>query len=109
MHPQRELDRLAARKAVLLRELDRQRDACSAAAARLVRPWGWAELVLDTWRHAAPVRPTPVVPRSGETRPAGSWLRWASLAIGATRLVLRAIERRPAERPRSPDGVGAED
>ncbi|HLP01518.1 MAG TPA: hypothetical protein VK163_05800 [Opitutaceae bacterium] len=111
MHPQRELDQLAARKAELLRELDHQRAACGASATRLVCPWVWADDVGVVWRQFAPARRTPVAPRADGTRPtaSGSWQGWASLTIGAARLVLRMVEGQPTKKSRGPDGVGAED
>ena len=55
MYPSAELNLLAARKAVLRRQIAAQRARCVAAAATLSRPLGWIDRALAIGRQWAPV------------------------------------------------------
>lgn len=97
MHPQRELNRLATRKAELVRRLDTQRVEWAAAGARLGALLSLTERVYRLWRHFVPRRrheaPPATAARPG---PGGrSWARWWMLLSGVVRLVRRADRRAP--------------
>ncbi|HQF38319.1 MAG TPA: hypothetical protein PK322_04300 [Opitutaceae bacterium] len=100
MHPQRELTRLAARKAALIVELDRHRAELSASVARLLEPLELIDRSLALWRRVAPLAGSAAAMRPGDhvatARPTGlgAWLRWLPLVVSATRLVRNAAKLR---------------
>ncbi len=97
MHPQRELNRLATRKAELVRRLDTQRVEWAAAGARLGALVALSERVYGLWRHFA--RRPHQEGRAATARPgsgARPWARWGMLLFGVVRLVRRADRGAPS-------------
>ena len=62
MYPQRELNRLAARKAALRRDIALRRAQCVEAAARVTQPLEWLDRMLAFWRQVAPLAQFAAVP-----------------------------------------------
>ncbi len=60
MHPQRELNRLAARKAALRCDIATRRAQCAEAAAALARPFAWLDRALVLVRRLAPFVAVPL-------------------------------------------------
>jgi len=116
MHAQRELRRLAARKAALIAELDRSRAESNDSAARLLGPFELIDRVLELWRRVVPLAgsaagsATDAGARPAPTRSSrvGTWLRWISLGIGVVRVVRGAPERRSTSARRGNTSESAE-
>ena len=89
MHPQPELNRLAARKLVLRRHIALRRLECAKAAAHVVRPLAWLDRLMAFWRGLPPLAKAAVVPLALIAQRAaaprlnllGSLVRWAPLAF----------------------------
>ena len=98
MHSDRELNRLAAVKAALRRDIAGHRRLCVTAAARVAQPLAWLDRMLVLWRQLAPFAPIAAIPlgfllkRSSAPRPRllGTLLRWAPAVFGAVRGFARA-------------------
>ena len=93
MYSNRELNRLAAVKAVLRQDIARHRRQCVTAAARVVQPLAWVDRMLVFWRRLSPFAALAAVPlgfllkRSSAPQPRmmGLLLRWAPVVFGAVR------------------------
>lgn len=98
MYPERELSRLAARKAVIRRDIAGRRAMCAQAARRTAEPLRWLDRALVTWRRISPLArlamplgllaARPVLDRVKFVRPL---LRWGPLAYDLVRCLRRAI------------------
>ncbi len=55
MYPERELNRLAAHKAILRRNIALRRAECVEAAAQVVQPLEWLDRMLASWRRISPL------------------------------------------------------
>jgi hypothetical protein len=103
MYPAPELTRLAAHKAVLRRDIALRRAECVEAASRVMQPVEWLDRVLAVWRRLLPLALGAAVPLAilgcrGVARRLGtlrSILRWASLVLGAVRVISAAVKARP--------------
>lgn len=62
MYPGGELTELAERKTIVRARIAQRRWECVQASAVLVRPLGWLDRVLDTWRRISPVAKIAGVP-----------------------------------------------
>jgi hypothetical protein len=93
MYPDRELIRLASRKALLRQAIAYRRVQCAQAATRATRPLAWLDRVVAFWRRLPPLvhfaalplgalLGRSLVPRRGML---GTLLRWAPLAFTAVR------------------------
>ena len=100
MFQDRELIRLAARKATLQREIVLGRTRCIEAAARVAQPLAWLDRVAAFWRRLSPLAKGAALPlgffvqrfvfrRMGKVR---SLVRWGPLIVSALR-VLRSVVR----------------
>lgn len=98
MYPQQELDRLAAHKATLRRDIMLRRAQCVEAATRVARPLDWVDRFVKVWRglSAAVAHPAPDDARSTGPAPRNMILRtimrWGPIVIGAARVVRRATK-----------------
>jgi hypothetical protein len=101
MYSDRELNRLAAHKAALRRNLAAHRRQCVTAAARVGQPLAWADRMLVLWRRFAPIAALAALPlgfllkRSPATRPRllGTLLRWAPVVLKTVHGFARARAR----------------
>lgn len=100
MFQDRELIRLAARKAALQREIVLGRTRCIDVAARVARPLVWLDRAAAFWRRLSPLAKGAALPlgffvqrlvfrRLGKVR---SLVRWGPLIVSAVR-VLRSVVR----------------
>jgi hypothetical protein len=91
MHPESDLIRLAAHKAVLRRTIARRRAECVTAYTRVVRPLAWVDQGVTVWRSLSPwvkLATLPVtflfgraaIPRA---RLLGTVLRWSPVVLAA--------------------------
>ena len=111
MYPQRQLNDLAAQKAVLRQGIALRRVRCAEAAAQVARPLQWLDRMLALWRRFPPLATFAalplgfLVPRTiFRRRRLLRWLvRWSPLVFGAVRLAARAITTR-GEPAQSSDG-----
>jgi len=93
MHAQRELNRLAARKAALRSRIRARRAECAAQLAVVLRPLDWLERTRAAWNRALPVARIAAVPLGlllkralfPRARLLGALIRWAPLAVRAFR------------------------
>ena len=91
MYPQRELTRLAERKALLRQRIGLHRAECAEAAAGLAVPIEWVDRVLGFLRRIKPLAVLAVAPigalvARSERRPLrwlASIVKWAPLIFGA--------------------------
>lgn len=93
MYPQRELTRLADRKAALQRDIVLSRAQCAGAVARIAQPLEWIDRAVAGWRRLSPLAPLAVLvlrvlvkrrvsPRAKFTN---ALLRWSPLVFAAAR------------------------
>lgn len=102
MYPDRELTRLAARKAVLQQDIALRRAQCAAAATRVVQPLEWLNRVLTFWRQLSPFAQFAAVPLGVLVKRAvfprrrilRSLVRWGPLVFSAVRAINSVIKRR---------------
>jgi len=93
MHAQRELSRLALRKALLVRRIQTRREVCAGQIAVVMRPIGWLDSVRAKWDRVSPVAKVTAVPLGlllkkaffPKMRVLGSLIRWAPLAMSLFR------------------------
>lgn len=62
MYPERELTRLAARKAVLRGRISLRRIQCAEAATRVLRPFGWLDHAREVLAKIRPIAILAAVP-----------------------------------------------
>ncbi len=92
MHPQRELNLLALRKAALRRDIAYHRAECVAAAGRVAEPLIWLDKVVAFCRKVSPLALVAAVPLAlmfkKKVAPRlnlwGLMLRWGPLVLGTT-------------------------
>ena len=102
MYPQPELARLAARKAVLRRDIAFRRVQCAAAVARVAQPLEWLDRMLAIWRQFSPLARIAAVPMGllvqrtvfPRLKMFRTLLRWSPLVFGAMRAVGSALKTR---------------
>jgi hypothetical protein len=116
MYPNRELTRLAARKAALRWDIALRRVQCAEAAARVARPLAWLDRMLAFWRQLSPLAQFAAVPlgllikrtifpRRNVLR---SLVRWGPFVFGAARAITSVVKTRvessksPGDRSRRP-------
>jgi hypothetical protein len=100
MYPERELKRLADRKAVLRMRIGLGRVQCAEAAARVARPLAWLDRAREFLIRIRPLTVVAAVPiallvRRSASRPLrilGSIARWAPIVLGGLRSSLAARE-----------------
>jgi hypothetical protein len=93
MYPQRELTRLAARKAALRWDIALRRAQCTEAATRMVRPFEWLDRMLALVRRISPLVKVAAMPLGflaartvfPRRKVMGSLARWSPLVLGAVR------------------------
>jgi hypothetical protein len=93
MYPSRELKRLEAHKAWLLRDIARHRANCATAATRLARPLDWVDKAWGYWRKFSPLAKVFGLPLGAIAARAvfkrlgalGSVARWAPLIFNLVR------------------------
>jgi len=93
MYPQPELNRLAAYKMALRRDIACRRAECAQAAERVVAPLVWLDRVAAFWRRVPPLAQFVAAPLVSLVQRAvlprqkllGALLRWGPLAFGAVR------------------------
>jgi hypothetical protein len=93
MYPERELTRLAARKAVLRMRIGLRRVQCAEAAARVARPLEWLDRAREFLRKIQPLALLAAVPvgilagRSSRrsVRLLGSIARWIPIVLDGAR------------------------
>jgi hypothetical protein len=91
MYPQRELSRLAARKAILRHRISLHRAECVDAAANLAVPIEWIDSVLAFLKRMKPLAMLAAVPigaliarsESRSLKFFASVARWAPIVLGA--------------------------
>ena len=101
MYPDRELTRLAARKAALRRDIALRRAQCAAAAARVAQPLEWLDRMLAFWRRLSPLVKFAALPLgfllkrslAPRIRVLGALLRWGPPVLGAVRSLIGARDR----------------
>jgi hypothetical protein len=94
MYPQRELTRLAFRKADVRRNIAVQRRQCAAAAAQVMRPLAWLDRArvflrrLSPWVRlgAGPLGWAVLQGLISRRKLLGRVFRWAPLVVGVLRL-----------------------
>ena len=102
MYPQQELNRLAASKAVLRRDIAVRRARCADAAARVAQPLEWVDRMLAFWRRLPPLARFAAVPLClilqrtvfPRVKILRTLTRWSPLVFGAMRVVHRAVDAR---------------
>jgi len=103
MYPQPELNRLAAYKAALRRDIAFRRAECGRAAARVTAPLAWLDRVAAFWRRLPPLAQFVAAPLVSLVQRAvlprqkllGALLRWGPLVLGAVRGFSAAGKSRP--------------
>jgi len=93
MYPERELTRLALRKAALQRTIALHRAQCAGAAARAARPLDWIDRMLAWWRRLPPLATFAAAPLGWlitrslfpRLKILGPLLRWGPVVLGAVR------------------------
>ena len=107
MYPERELTRLAARKAALRREITFHRTQCAVAAARLTQPLVWLDHMLAFWRRLAPLAPYLAVPLGilitrivfPRRKILGLLVRWGPAVFSAARSFTAPVQHRSGSSP----------
>lgn len=102
MYPDRELTRLAARKAALRRDIARRRAQCAEAAARVARPLEWLDRMLAFWRRLSPFAQFAAVPLGflvqrtvfRRLKILRSLVRWGPLVFSAVRGIQSVVKTR---------------
>jgi hypothetical protein len=93
MYPERELTRLATRKAVLRMRIGLRRAQCAEAAARVARPIDWLDRARTFLKKIQPFAVLAAVPigvlagrsSSRPLRVLGSIARWVPIILGGSR------------------------
>ncbi len=93
MYPQRELNRLALRKAELRGDIAHHRAECVVAAGRVIKPLEWLDKVVAFCRKVSPLALLAAVPLGmvfkKKVAPRlnlwGLMLRWGPVVLGAGR------------------------
>lgn len=93
MYPERELNQLTARKALLQGRIALRRAACVRAATRVMEPLRWADRALAVWRRVSPLTSLAAVPLGllvarpvfSRLKFIGPILRWGPLVFSALR------------------------
>ena len=114
MYPQQELNRLAARKTALRRDIALRRVQCAVAAARVAQPLEWLDRMLVIWRQLSPLAQFAAVPLGLLLQHTGcprlkivrTLMRWSPLVFGAVRFIDRAVKN-PGGYVRSSNGQSA--
>ncbi len=95
MSAQGKLKELAERKAALRESIDRRRRQCAEAAAPLIVPLGWIDVIHYGWSRAAPwikmglPAARVLFARSrGVAGGTAGWLRWMPLGLQVVRMVI---------------------
>ena len=107
MYPERELTRLALRKAALQRTIALHRAQCAGAAARAARPLAWVDRMLAWWRRLPPLATIAAAPLGWlitrslfpRLKTLGPLLRWGPLVLGAGRSLSAAAKTRGRPSP----------
>jgi hypothetical protein len=97
MYPQRELNRLAAYKVALRRDISLRRIRCAEAASRVTQPLEWLDRMLAFLRRFSQFTAVPLgllftsalFPRM---KVLGSLARWSPLVFGAVRGIGSAVK-----------------
>ena len=95
MYPQRELIRLEAYKAALLRDIAINRAQCVNAAIRVTQPLVWLDRILAFWRQLSPLTLFAAVPLSfilkrtafPHLKILGSLVRWGPVVIATIKSI----------------------
>lgn len=111
MYPDRELTRLAARKAALRRDIALRRAQCAEAAARVAQPLAWLDRMLAFWRRLSPLAQFAVVPLGflvkrtvfPRLKILGSLVRWGPLVFAAVRGISSLVKIRSGSSKSSHD------
>lgn len=108
MYPRGELNRLAARKALLEARIELRRLECQLHAHRLAQPLHFADRARAQWRRIGPLVKLIGVPvaiwavtkwarRKGGGGKLAGWLKYAPLAIQAAQAFARARQQQAEE------------
>jgi hypothetical protein len=111
MYPDRELTRLAARKAVLRWDIALRRVQCVEAAARVAQPLAWLDRMLAFWRQLSPLAQFAAVPLGflvqrtvfPRLKILRSLVRWGPLVFGAVRGINALVKIRSGSSKSSND------
>ena len=103
MYPARELNRLAARKAALQRDIGLRRARCAAAMARVAQPVAWLDWTVAFYRRHSPLAQFAAValglfvrrPAWPRLKIPALLVRWGPLLLGVVRAIRAAIRSRP--------------
>ena len=114
MYPERELTRLALRKAGLQRDIAHGRAQCAEAAARIAQPLEWLDRMLAFWRRFSPFAQFAAVPLGllvqrtvfPRRKMLRLLVRWGPLVFNAVRVISSAVRFRSKHSPSS-NGQGA--
>lgn len=93
MYPQRELNRLAAHKAVLRRRIGLRREECAVGFAGAMRPLEWLDRAVVLWRKITPFAQLATIPLTlifkrtffPRVKILGTLLHWGPKVFGALR------------------------
>jgi len=102
MYPQRELNRLAAYKAALRRDIAFRRAQCVVAAAQVTKPLEWLDRAVGFWRRLSPFTKLAAIPLGFIAKRSlfpkgkilGALVRWAPTIFGVARGVHAAAQAR---------------
>lgn len=105
MYPQRELIRLDAYKAALLRDIAINRAQCVSAAIRISQPLAWLDRLLAFWRQLTPLTLFAAVPLAFILRRTafphlkilGFLVRWSPLVFATIKSIQSSVTRHTAQ------------
>lgn len=96
MSAQGKLKELAERKAALRTTIDRRRRQCAEAAAPLIVPLGWIDVIHVGWKRAAPWIKLGLPAAKAlfsRSRGAADWLRWMPIGLRLLRIIIGRSSR----------------
>jgi hypothetical protein len=107
MYPERELTRLAIRKAALQRTIALHRAQCVAAASRAAQPLAWIDRIVAFWRRLPPLASFAAAPLGWfitrtvfpRLKILGPLVRWGPLVLAAVRSLSAAAKARGSPSP----------